>query len=91
MAHKLTHRDIEKAMRLYRLWFKNNPSTRNPTDMNTRSKYEFCLSIGYEDYKLMQRCRKTHTQVCGWPHPWTKPEYWELLAGKRKRREANGG
>ena len=49
----------------YRLFFTTHPGQKNPTDLNTREKYEFMREVGYELFREMQCDRKRS-------EPWTK-------------------
>ncbi len=70
----LTTTEANAARELYRQWFAKYPKIKNPTDMNCKEKYDFGAAIGWEDYALMQRARKSHTKANDWPYPWTKIE-----------------
>jgi hypothetical protein len=54
----LSTEDQNQAKELYERFKRENPDVLNPTDMNTEEKYNFCRTITYEEYGLMQRARK---------------------------------
>ena len=54
----LSAEDERRARILYERFQSENPGVLNPTDMNTEEKYNFCKTITYEEYGLMQRARK---------------------------------
>lgn len=65
-----------QAYVLYCRWFAKYPTVKNPTDVNSRVKYDFAVQVGWEKLSLMLRARKANTAANGYPYPWTKPEYW---------------
>jgi hypothetical protein len=69
-------KDLRTAKQLYARWFAKYPTAKNPTDVNTRAKYDFAVAIGWEKLSLMLRARKANTEKNGYPFPWTKPDYW---------------
>lgn len=71
----LTAGEALTAKLLFGRWFKAG-GAKNPTDINTRAKYEFAVSIGWEQFALMQRARKDNVARNNYPFPWTKKEYW---------------
>ena len=73
----LTPEEQRIAKDLYKEWFANNPGVKNPTDPNTREKYNNMVAIGWELFSLMQQARKFNTEHNGYPYPWTKASYWD--------------
>ena len=50
--------EMTLAEKLYDDFFRRYPDLKNPTDLNTREKFEFAVKVGWENYCLMQRARK---------------------------------
>ncbi len=67
---------MSEAKSGYELFFRENPSTRNPTDINSREKFDFFVRNGWDLLSSMQEARKQNTEKNGRPNPWTKLEYW---------------
>jgi len=68
--------DQAKAQKLFGQWFSLHPHIPNPTDVNKQEKYDFVAEIGWPQFSLMQRARKSNIKQYGYPFPWTKAEYW---------------
>lgn len=68
-----------RAKELYFIWFKQHPDQANPSDLNTEEKYNYALSVGYEEFKLMEIARKQGL-------PFTKKEYWDKKLKPKRRR-----
>lgn len=68
----LTEKEEQQAKRLFNAWFTVHPDIKNPTDPNTKEKYEFIVKIGWKNLSLMQRARKGNVAANGYPYPWTK-------------------
>ena len=73
----LTAEEQRIARDLFREWFTANPGVKNPTDPNTREKYDNMVRLGWELFSLMQQARKFNTEINGYPYQWTRWEYWE--------------
>ena len=54
----LTAAEARIAKSLYRRWFSKNPGAKNPSDVNTKDKYKFWFSLGWESLELCQRARR---------------------------------
>ena len=78
----LTTGEQEIAKQLFRQWFTKNPGVKNPTDPNSRKKYENMVWLGWRLFSIMQQARKTNTKANGLPYPWTQWEYWERINAK---------
>lgn len=78
MRGKLSASDAKWAKEMYLVFFKRHWQ-KNPTDLNTREKFEYAREISWDNYSLMQLARKSHTKKNGWPYPWTHRDWW---AGK---------
>jgi hypothetical protein len=76
MKIPLTESDQAAAKELYRKWFALHPAVKNPSDMNSKAKFDFAGSIGWENLRLMQRARKANVKTYGYPFPWTQADYW---------------
>ena len=50
--------DIERAKNLYRYFWQLYPGIPNPSEINTKEKFDFLKLISYQDLALMQRVRK---------------------------------
>ena len=50
--------DRQKALELFREWFKLHPNIKNPTDINRVEKWEFFQQRGWDALYQMQRARK---------------------------------
>ena len=74
--HPLSSDDQDKAKALFSDWFSKYPNIKNPTDINSRQKYDYFMKAGWETLQLMQKARKTNVGQYGYPSPWTKAEYW---------------
>ena len=57
-------------------FYKENPTVKNPTDINSRVKLDFFVRHGFDILFEMQSARKSNTEKNGYPNPWTKLEYW---------------
>lgn len=66
-----------KVKRGFKLWFESSPGVTNPTDLNTREKYEFalwfCDTHGVHHFAAMQKYRKRS----GGDTEFTQYSYWE--------------
>ncbi len=67
----------EEAKRLYGEWFKYYPDIKNPSDINSKFKFDHVMGIGWEKLKLMQKARKLNVSRFGYPFDWTKSDYWK--------------
>lgn len=72
----LNEQETRQAQQLYCRWFAKFPKMKNPTDINSRTKYDFAMQIGWEKMRLMMTARKANTDKNGYPYPWTKADYW---------------
>lgn len=65
-----------EAIRGFELWFEGSPGVPNPTDLNTREKYDFamwfCETHGRRYFWEMQRFRKRSGN-----YPQTQYDYWK--------------
>ncbi len=68
---------MSRAKEGYGKFFGENPSTKNPTDINSREKLDFFVRNGFDLLFEMQEARKQNTEKNGKPNPWTKLEYWK--------------
>lgn len=59
----------------YQRWFARC-SEKNPSDINSKEKYDFAAEIGWEQLQAMQRARKQNTAANGYPYSWTQREFW---------------
>ena len=57
----LNEQETKQARQLYCRWFAKFPKMKNPTDINSRSKYDFAVQIGWEKMRLMMTARKANT------------------------------
>ena len=64
----LADSDARFAKELYLVFFKRH-GLKNPTDMNARVKFEYAVEIGWDNFSLMQRARKSNTKQNGYPYP----------------------
>jgi len=80
----LTAEEQRIARDLYQVWFAANPGVKNPTDPNTREKYDNMVRLGWELFSLMQAARKFNTEANEYPYPWTRWEYWAKLNTDQK-------
>ena len=78
----LTPAEERIAKSLYADWFKKNPGVKNPTDPNTREKFDYMKSLEWELFSLMQQARKFNTEANKYPYPFTKWEYWDERQGE---------
>lgn len=69
--------DVRKTKSLYARWFAKYPTIANPTDVNSRAKFNFAVEIGWDNLALMLRFRKSNVKRTNYQYPWTKAEYWE--------------
>lgn len=77
MKLPLTDDDQATARELYRKWFALHPTTKNPSDINSKAKFDFAFSIGWENLRLMLRARKANVKTYAYPFPWTQADYWK--------------
>jgi len=73
---KQHEKDVRQAKALFARWFAKYPTVPNPTDINSRAKFNFAVEIGYDNLSLMLRFRKSNVKRTGYPYPWTQAEYW---------------
>lgn len=81
--YSMSPEDAAMAKLLFKEWFERYPNIENPTDINKKEKHEYMAEIGWKQFQLMQRARKTNTKVYGYPFPWTKKDYWKKNAQKK--------
>ncbi len=67
-----------EAKELFERFFNENPTIKNPTDINSREKLNFFVSNGFDALFIMQEARKQNTEANGKPNPWTRLEYWNV-------------
>ena len=48
----------EQAKKDYEEFFRLNPDQQNPTDINTKEKFEFMIGIGWQRLWEMRKARK---------------------------------
>lgn len=77
----LTQEEERIAKGLYQEWFAANPGVKNPTDPNTKEKYDNMVAMGWELFSLMQQARKFNTEINKYPYPWTRWSYWDNRQG----------
>lgn len=77
----LTKEEERIAKGLYGDWFRDNPGVKNPTDPNTKEKYDNMVALGWELFSLMQQARKFNTEQNKYPYPWTRWNYWDNRQG----------
>lgn len=76
MTH-LSNEETKEAKALFKEWFRKHPDIKNPTDVNREEKYDWCMKLGWREFSLMQKARKSNIELHDYPHPWTKSEYWK--------------
>ena len=76
----LEQQEQRKAKRLFEAFFQENPGAKNPTDINTKAKFDYAVRIGWESLHLMQKARKINTRKNGYPYPWTHADHFRTPA-----------
>ena len=72
MKSLLSEQEEEKAKKLYKEFWDKYPNIPNPTDINTKEKFDFFKTKTYEDLQLMQQARKIGSKT----YPFTKENYF---------------
>ncbi len=86
----LTKPEEQLAEELYRRWFVRYSDLKNPTDINSKEKFEYAFEIGWNNFSLMQKARKANTVKNGFPYPWTKPEAHNEIKQEKITNETPG-
>lgn len=55
---KITNEEEQQARQDYLLFWERHPTQRNPSDINTKEKFDFAMEIGWRRLQVMQHFRK---------------------------------